>query len=108
VKLALAALAALMCREWFRRFKSSDFNVEDKKSAEKSKLVDDAELEALLDEDPCQEELAESLRVACVEYTVNSHYRYRGACGVTRELRQREKGLGPHLSRDRRPGRTSL
>jgi len=40
--------------------------VEDKERAGKPKFVEDAELEALLDENPCQtqEELAESLGVA--------------------------------------------
>jgi len=39
--------------------------VEDKKHAERPKLDEDAELEALVDEDPCQtqEELAESLEL---------------------------------------------
>jgi len=40
--------------------------VEDKERAERPKLVEDAELEVLLDEDRCQaqEELTESLGVA--------------------------------------------
>jgi len=40
-------------RHWFRRFKTSDFDVEDKERAERPNLVEDAELEAF-DEDPCQ------------------------------------------------------
>jgi len=59
-------LSETMCRDWFRHFKSSDFDVEDKERAEKLKLIKDEELKALFDEDPCQtqEELAESLKVA--------------------------------------------
>jgi len=50
----------------FGRFKSSDFAVEDKECAGRPKLVEDAGLETLLDEDPCQmqKEFAESLKVA--------------------------------------------
>jgi len=61
-----AALSETMCHDWFRRFKSGDFDVEDKEHDGRPKLVEDAELEALLGEDLCQtqEELAESLRIA--------------------------------------------
>ena len=51
--------------EWFQRFKSGDFGVEDRHGGGKEKIFEDPELEALLAEDSCQpqEELAESLRV---------------------------------------------
>jgi len=60
-----AALSETTCRDWFRRFKSGDFDMEDKERTGRPKLVEDAELEALLDEDlyKMQEELAESLRL---------------------------------------------
>ncbi|EGI70038.1 Mariner Mos1 transposase, partial [Acromyrmex echinatior] len=53
------------CREWFRRFKDGDFNVEDKPRSGQSKKFEDKELEALLEENQnqTQEELAESLGV---------------------------------------------
>jgi len=59
------ALTDKSCREWFRRFKDGDFNVEDKPRSGQSKKFEDKELEALLEEDQSQtqEELAESLRV---------------------------------------------
>jgi len=49
---------------WFRRFKTDDIDVEDKERG-RLKLIEDAKLEALFDEDLCQtqEELAESLGV---------------------------------------------
>jgi len=61
-----AALCETTCRDWFRCFKSGNFNVEDEKRAGRPKLIKDAELKASLDEDPCQmqEELAELLGVA--------------------------------------------
>ena len=53
------------CREWFRRFKDEDFNVEEKPHSRQPKKFEDKELEALLEEDQSQpqEELAESLGV---------------------------------------------
>lgn len=52
-------------RGWFRRFKSGDFDVEEKERTGRPKTFEDQELEGLLDEDPCQtqEELAKSLGV---------------------------------------------
>jgi len=53
-----AALSERNCREWFQKFKNGEFDVEDKERSEKPKVYEDAELEALLDEDSCQKELA--------------------------------------------------
>jgi len=41
------------CREWFQRFKNSDFDNEDRHSGGREKVFKDAELEALLHEDSC-------------------------------------------------------
>ena len=56
-----AAISERTCREWFQRFKNGDFDVEDGRE----KVFEDAELEALLEQDSCQnqEELARSLGV---------------------------------------------
>ena len=53
------------CREWFRRFKDGDFNVEDKPRSGQPKKFEDKELEALFEEDQSQtqEEFVESLEV---------------------------------------------
>ncbi|EFN75840.1 hypothetical protein EAI_17023, partial [Harpegnathos saltator] len=48
------ALSETTCRDWFRRFKNNDFDVEDKECSGAPKKFEDEELEALLDEDPCQ------------------------------------------------------
>ena len=58
-----AAISERTCREWFQRFKNGDFDgiaVEDRHSSGKEKVFEDAELEALLEQDSCQnqEELA--------------------------------------------------
>ena len=60
-----AALSETTCRDWFCRFKDGDFDVDDRPREERSKIFEDAEFEALLDEDPCQtqEELASALAV---------------------------------------------
>lgn len=54
------------CREWFQRFKSGDFDLKDKERPGQPKKFGDAELQALLDENPCQtqEELAVQLNVS--------------------------------------------
>jgi histone-lysine N-methyltransferase SETMAR len=59
------SVSVRMCQEWFARFKSGDFDVEDKERPGQVKKFEDEELEALLDEDSCQtqEELAKSLGV---------------------------------------------
>ncbi|KAG5322393.1 MOS1T transposase, partial [Pseudoatta argentina] len=42
------------CRDWFRRFKNNDFQLEDKERSGAPKKFQDKELEQLLDEDPSQ------------------------------------------------------
>jgi len=59
-----AILTEPTCRDWFQCFKS-DIDMESEERAGRPKLVEDAELEASLDEDPYQmQQLAESLEVA--------------------------------------------
>ena len=60
-----AALTKTTCRSWFRRFKDGDFDVDDLPREGRSKTFEDAELESLLDKDPCQttEELASAIGV---------------------------------------------
>ncbi|GFW01896.1 mariner Mos1 transposase [Trichonephila clavipes] len=52
------------CREWFQSFKNGDFEVEDQHGGGRE-VFEDAELEALLDQDSCQtqQELSGSLGV---------------------------------------------
>ncbi|UYV67697.1 SEPT7 [Cordylochernes scorpioides] len=59
------ALSIKSCEYWFRRFKSGDFDTRDKERGGRPIKFEDAELEALLDEDSSQtqEELAETLGV---------------------------------------------
>ncbi|GFV01105.1 histone-lysine N-methyltransferase SETMAR [Trichonephila clavipes] len=58
-----AAISERTCREWFQRFKNGDFEVEDQHGGGREKVFEDAELEALLDQDSCQtqQELSGSL-----------------------------------------------
>ena len=49
-----AALSERSCREWFQKFKNGEFEIEDKERNGRPKVYEDAELEALLDQDSCQ------------------------------------------------------
>ena len=57
-----ATISERTCREWLQRFKSGDFDVEDRHGAGKEKIYEDSKLEELHAEDSCQtqEELAKS------------------------------------------------
>ncbi|KAG5322262.1 MOS1T transposase, partial [Pseudoatta argentina] len=59
------ALSDTACRDWFRRFKNNDFELEDKERSSAPKKFQDKELEQLLDEDPSQtlSELGKILQV---------------------------------------------
>ncbi|KAG5327665.1 MOS1T transposase, partial [Pseudoatta argentina] len=59
------ALSNTTCRDWFRRFKNNDFELEDKERSGAPKKFQDKELEQLLDEDPSQtlSELGKILQV---------------------------------------------
>ena len=41
------------CREWSRRFKSDDFDIEDKERFGRPRAFEDEKLQALENEDPC-------------------------------------------------------
>ncbi|GFT11691.1 mariner Mos1 transposase [Trichonephila clavipes] len=60
-----ATISERTCQEWFQRFKNGDFDVEDQHGGRREKVFEDAELEALLDQDSCQtqQELTGSLGV---------------------------------------------
>ena len=70
-----AALSETTCRDWFCRFKDGDSDVDDRPREGRSKTFEDAELEALLDEDPCQtqEELASALWVTRQAISMRLH-----------------------------------
>ena len=50
----VAALSEGSCREWFQKFKNGEFDIDDKERSGRPKVYEDAELEALLDQDSCQ------------------------------------------------------
>ena len=53
------------CREWFRRFKSDNFDMKDKERSGRPRAFENEELQTLVDEDPYQmQKLAESLNYA--------------------------------------------
>ena len=59
------ALSVTTCRDWFQRFKSNDFKLEDKERFGAPKQFEDKELEEILDEDLSQTlaELGKTLQV---------------------------------------------
>ena len=61
------ALSEITYQDWFRSFKDGDFDVDDRPREGRPKTFEATELEALLDEDPCQteEELALASGVTC-------------------------------------------
>ena len=46
------ALSDKTCREWFQRFKSGDFDVEDKEHSGRPRAFEDEGLQSLVDEEP--------------------------------------------------------
>lgn len=60
-----SAPSETVCRDWFRRFRSGDCDVNDKHRPGQMKKFEDAQLQALLDENPAQtlKELAQQLEV---------------------------------------------
>lgn len=69
------ALSERTCREWFQRFKTGDFDVEDKAHGRPPKKFEDEDLQALLDEDDAQtqEQLAEKLNVTQKAVSLRLH-----------------------------------
>ena len=48
------ALSETTCRDWSRRYKAGNFDVEDKECPGQPKMFQDTELQALLDENDAQ------------------------------------------------------
>lgn len=82
------------CKEWYRRFKSGDFDLTDKERPGQPKKFEDPELQALLDEDPRQTQkmLAEQLGVA--QQTISDRLKAMG------KIRKEGKWV-PHKLTDR-------
>ena len=67
-----AALSERSCREWFQKFKNGEFDIEDKeRSGRLPKVYEDAELEALLDEDSCQTQKELALTLGVIQQTIS-------------------------------------
>ena len=79
-----AARSEITCLEWFQRFKSGDFHVEDWHSCGKEKIFEDSELEAILAEET-QEELAESLGVT--QKAISKRFKAMGMIQKQRDIR---------------------
>lgn len=71
------------CQKWFARFKSGDFDLEDKERPGQPKKFEDAELQALLDENSCRTQKELALELGVHETTIG--YRLH-AMGKIRKL----------------------
>ena len=49
-----AALSERSCGEWFQKFKNGELDIEGKEHSGRPEVYEDAEVEALLDQDSCQ------------------------------------------------------
>lgn len=69
------ALSERSCREWFQRFKSGDYNVNDKKRTGAKKKFEDTDLLTLIAQHPSQtlKELAEILNVSLSTVSIRLH-----------------------------------
>ena len=64
------ALSQTTCRDWFRRFEGGDFDLSNKELGKPPKKFEDAELQALLDED-----LTQTLKTLEVDQgTISIHF----------------------------------
>lgn len=63
------------CQEWFQRFKSGDYDVNDKQRSGQPKKFEDTELQALLDENSAQtlQELSAALNVTPMAVSKRLH-----------------------------------
>jgi len=83
-----AALSERSCREWFQKFKNGELTSTAKNVAEGRKWTnEDAELEALLDEDSCQTQKELALTLGVTQQTISSF-----------EIIGKSKGIGFHMN----------
>jgi len=66
-----AALSERSCREWFQKFKNGEFDIEGKEHSGRPKVYEDAELEALLNEDSCQTQKELALTLGVTQQTIS-------------------------------------
>lgn len=66
------------CEYWFRRFKSGDFDVEDKERPGGPKKLEEAELKALLDENSCQTQKELAMKLNVDRATISRHLHAMG------------------------------
>lgn len=66
------------CEYWFRRFKSGDFNVEDKERSGRPEKFEETELQALLDENACQTQRELAMELNVTQATISQHLHAMG------------------------------
>ena len=69
------------CERWFARFRSGDFDVEDKERPGQPKKFEDEELQALLDENSCQTQQELALELGVAQSTISERLHAMGKIG---------------------------
>jgi len=83
---AYAVLSERSCRKWFQKFKNGEFDVEDKESSGRLKVNEDAELEALLDEDSPNAKKTCTYIIGETQQTISYRFEIIGNDSKAREL----------------------
>lgn len=66
------------CKKWFRRFKTGNFNTDDKEHGKPPEKFYDDELTKLLDEDPCQTQQELSVTLSVTQQCISKRLRNLG------------------------------
>lgn len=88
------ALSETQCREWFRRFKSGDFDLSNKERGRPEKKFEDTDLQAILDEDATLSEKMMAQMLNVTQQTISNRLRAMGKI-------QKEGKWVPHKLTDR-------
>ena len=78
-----SALSGTTCRDWFRRFKDSNFDLSDKKRENRPRKVEDYQLQAFLDEDDTQSQIMVVEQLGITQPTIFMRLRAMGNVSST-------------------------
>lgn len=92
----------ITCRKWFQRFKSGDFDLQDKERPGQPKKVEDADLQALLDENACQTQKELALELNVDQKTISRHLHSMG------KIRKLGRWVPHQLNENQRNARITL
>lgn len=96
------ALSQKQCQEWFRKFKSVNFDLRNKERGRLPKKFEDSGLQALLDEDDIQtlKRFAEQLNVSQASIPLRLKVRKMGATWMNEGQQENENPLKKFFLKD--------